>query len=113
MAGDPTPQATMGSRWAVSDSAAWTRTAEGGAVVVDMTAGRPLELSPSGTAVWEALAGGLEPEEDLAGAPGPRDLETLAAAIAAAYGLTAQDVLDDVAAFLTMLARHGVVARTG
>lgn len=96
----------------MSGTAAWTRAEDGGAVVVDMAVGRPLALSPSGTAVWAALVGGLEPEEDLAGAPGPRDLETLAAAIAAAYGLTAQDVLDDVAAFLTMLARHGVVART-
>ena len=96
----------------MSGTAAWTRAKDGGAVVVDMTVGRPLALSPSGTAVWEALVGGLEPEEDLAGAPGPRSAEALAAEVAAAYGLTGADVADDVAAFLTMLARHGVVART-
>ena len=36
----------------MSGTAAWTRAEDGGAVVVDMAVGRPLALSPSGTAVW-------------------------------------------------------------
>lgn len=111
MAGDRTPQDAAPARWAVSATAAWTRTEEGAAVVVDMTAGRPLELSPSGTAVWEALVDGLEPEEDLAGAPSPRTPEELAAEVAAAYGLATGDVLEDVTAFLAMLGEHGVAVR--
>lgn len=101
---------TGGRRWAVTPTAAWTLAEDGAAVVMDVDAGLPLRLSPTGSAIWRTLLGGLTPEDDLARASSRPEAE-VTAGVAAAFEVDPAVVRDDVAAFLDRLAAHGVVRR--
>lgn len=105
MAADP-----RSPRWAPAPAVAWETVPDGGAVVMALTTGVPLLLSPSGGLIWDVLLGHRTPAEDLgAHPPAPLTAEEVAAGVAELVGLEAQDLAGDVRAFLQMLAGHGVV----
>ena len=95
--------------WTVAPAVAWTHSDDDSAVVMAMAAGQPLQLSPTGSLVWEVLVHGRTPDEDLLNPPpAPLALDDLVAEVAAAVGESPETVRDDVAAFLRMLEAHGV-----
>jgi len=68
-----------------------------GAVMMSPTAAQYIGLSESGARIWELLAT-------------PRTLGELCGALAREYAVTAEDVIDDVRAFVAGLAEQGAVA---
>lgn len=105
--GTPGP---AGRRWAPSPTAAWTRTAEGLAVVMDVEHGVPLLLSASGTAIWDAVVDGRGPFEDLHSCPPRPEMDIITAVAQSASGDVAE-VAEDVITFLEDLVAHHVVNR--
>lgn len=94
--------------WSVEPHAAWTRSTDGSAAVMDMRVGVPLTLSVTGTLVWEVLLGGRGPEDDLADVR-PRSQEEIVVTVAEVCQVPREVVHDDVVGFLGSLARHGIL----
>lgn len=108
----PVDDRTTALRWRPSQTAAWVEESSGDVVVMDLCTDEPLRLSPSAAAVWDALLDGLSPGDDLAAAT-PRTEPQVAATVAAVFGLSSEDVADDVHAFLRELEALGVVEQAG
>lgn len=88
----------MGTRYRIADHVAWVEGEVGRIVLLDLTRldAAPLVLADSAAAVWRCVAepstGGSVPSQ-----------------VAAAYGLSAQEVADDVQSFLTDLTDRGLL----